>query len=481
MNPRHVALSVAALLAGLAGGYLLRGAGSAVPPSGATTARQVLYWYDPMHPEQHFEQPGRSPFMDMDLVPRYADGGDAAEGDSVRIEPRMLQNLGVRVASAERGRLESELLLNGTIAFDASAAEVVQARARGFLSRVYQRRPLAPVRRGEPLAEFVAPEWSAALAEYRALQQLQGADATALRDAARQRLATLGVPASALRESTTASVTLLAPRDGLLSVIEAREGQAVEPGATLFRINAIDRVWLEVAVPEALATQLQPGQTLSASVVAWPGRHFAGRVAAVLPEVDPQTRSLRLRVELDNPDAALVPGMFARVRLDAVPTAEQLLVPSEAVIRTGRRSVVVVEEGSGRFVPHEVTLGAEAGGHTVILDGLDEGARVVVSGQFLIDSEASLRGVLRRLGPADDHDAMDHGSMDHGSMDHGSMDHGSMDHGSMDQGSMDHGSMDQGSMDHGSMDHGMPAIQVHAPAAVAPAAGPEGHRAEPPR
>ena len=437
MNRLAMILVVIALLTGIALGAWLRPAAS-VKPSAAPAQDAVLYWYDPMHPDQHFDKPGRSPFMDMDLVPKYANAASEG-GDGVQIDARTAQNLGVRVVKAERGVLRQPLTVAGTIAFDASAVEVVQARARGYLERVHARRVLAPVRAGEPLADLVAPEWAAALAEYHALRAMPGSDLAALRKAARQRLQVLGVPDAAIRQSertgaANGRVTLVAPRDGVLAAIDAREGQAVEPGMPLFRINGLDQVWVEAAVPEAHAAALRSGLPVQIEVPAWPGRSFDGTIAAVLPQVDPVSRTLGVRIVLENTDHALAPGMLARVRLRADDGRQRVLVPSEAVITTGTRSVVIVEESAGRFMPHEVRTGAEANGRTEILEGLDSGARVVASGQFLIDSEANLRGSLRRLGPdpsqssASGHEHADHAmpaaaptstpAMDHEHMNH---------------------------------------------------------------
>jgi Cu(I)/Ag(I) efflux system membrane fusion protein len=194
-----------------------------------------------------------------------------------------------------------------------------------------------------------------------------------------------------------AHVTLAAPISGVVAELGARQGQAVMAGATLFRINGLDTVWVNVEVPERQANLVRPGEAVTSTVAAYPGERFAGRIAAVLPEVNASTRTVRARVELANTGGKLKPGMFATVAIASREAREVVLVPSEALIVTGQRSVIVVDRGNGRYEPVEVTVGREETGRTEVLKGLEPGTRVVVSGQFLIDSEASLRGAERRM------------------------------------------------------------------------------------
>jgi Cu(I)/Ag(I) efflux system membrane fusion protein len=192
-------------------------------------------------------------------------------------------------------------------------------------------------------------------------------------------------------------VTLASPVDGVVGELGAREGMNVMAGATLFRLNGLSSVWVNLDIPEALAGAVVPGAPIRATVPAYPGETFAGRVSAVLPEVNAATRTLRARVELRNPGAKLKPGMFATVSIAPRAAREAVLVPSEAVIVTGERSLVIVDRGAGRYEPVEVKTGGESGGKTEIVAGIEAGTKVVASGQFLIDSEASLRGVERRM------------------------------------------------------------------------------------
>jgi Cu(I)/Ag(I) efflux system membrane fusion protein len=317
-----------------------------------------------------------------------------------------MQNLGVRVAEVEEGKLQSTFEAVGAVAFDERSVAVVQARVAGFIEKLFARAPLDTVTRGQPLAEILAPDWVAAQEEYLALRRSPAATPE-LRDSARQRLVLAGMPEPTIRQveaegKAHARVTLVAPIGGVIGELAAREGMTVMPGAMLFRINGLDTVWVNAEVPESRSGALKPGGNVQASVPAYPGEHFAGRITAILPEVNAATRTLKARIELANPQHKLKPGMYATVELAPQQARTVLLVPSEAVIRTGQRDVVVLAdadaEGRQRFRAVDVEVGEEGGGRTEIRKGLSRGAKVVASGQFLIDSEASLKTSLARMG-----------------------------------------------------------------------------------
>ena len=372
--------------------------------SPAEHGRKILYWHDPMYPQARFDKPGKSPFMDMDLVPVYAGDAGATETGGVAVNPRLAQSLGVRTEVARKGRLEASVDAAGTIAFDERAVALVQSRTAGYVERLFVRAPLDPVRRGEPLAVLFVPEWAGAQQEYLALKSSTLPGGSELAGAARNRLLLLGMTEAQVeavdREGRPVThVTLASPVDGVVGELGAREGMNVAAGATLFRLNGIATAWVNLDIPEALAGSVRPGAAITVSVPAYPGEKFSGHVAAVLPDVNATTRTLRARVELANPGGRLKPGMFATVSIAPPAATERVLVPSEAVIATGERAVVIVDRGDGRYEPVEVKAGRDAGGRTEILQGLEDGARVVASGQFLIDSEASLRGAERRMAP----------------------------------------------------------------------------------
>jgi membrane fusion protein, copper/silver efflux system len=320
------------------------------------------------------------------------------------VTPQLAQNLGVRTAVAERGRLAPTIEAVGSIAFNERAVHLVQTRTAGYVEQLFVRAPLDPVRKGQPLVRLFVPEWAGAQEEYLALKKSNHEGAADLARAARNRLLLLNMSEAQIqavdREGKPVThVTLTSPIDGIVGELGAREGMNVMAGAPLFRLNGLGTVWVNVDVPEAHAAAVRPGQTIVATVPAYPGEQFKGRVEAVLPEFNVQTRTLRARVELSNPGARLKPGMFATVQVTPPQARDTVLIPSEAVIVTGTRKVVVVDRGDGRFEPMDVEIGREEGGRTEILKGVDAGMRVVASGQFLIDSEASLRGTLRRMAP----------------------------------------------------------------------------------
>ncbi len=402
LRPGLVLGFVAVALVAAAGGYygarLQPGAAAGAPPAAASApdsatmvdGRKVLYWYDPMKPEARFDKPGRSPFMEMDLVPRFADEM-AAEG-GISIDPRTTQSLGVRLAVVERAAVGASFEASGSIVFNERDVAIVQARSAGFVERVTPRAPGDLIAAGAVLAEVLVPEWAGAQQEYLALRQSRD---EALAAAARQRLLLLGMPETLVQEvdrsgRVSATTGITSPTAGVIQEMMVRPGMSLMPGMTLARINGIATVWLEVAVPEVHAALLAPGRAVQATLPAFPGENFNGRIAAVLPEGNKDTRTLRVRIELANRGGLLKAGMLARARI-AAPAQAALWVPSEAVIRTGARNIVFVAgEMPGQFVPVEVTLGAENGGRIQVVKGLEEGQKVVASGQFLIDSEASL-------------------------------------------------------------------------------------------
>lgn len=368
-----------------------------------TGGRKILYWHDPMVPEQKFDKPGKSPFMDMQLVPVYVDNTDDG---SVHISSQVQQNLGVRTAQAVLGTLSAAVEVVGSIAYNERDVAVVQARNAGYIETLRVRAPLDPVRKRQVLAELYVPDWVAAQEEFLSARRIaqSGLDelAQSLVDGARQRMRLAGMSEMQIREvedtgNVHARISVTAPIAGVVSELGAREGMTIAPGTMLFRINGLSTVWVNAEVPESQAAQVAAGNAVQARARAVEGMAFQGRVGAVLPEVNLATRTLKARIELANPGGRLTPGMFVTVNLAPANRPPSILVPTEAIIRTGTRSVVVLAREDGGFKPVEVDVGLESAGRSEIRKGLEAGQKVVVSGQFLIDSEASLRGTATRM------------------------------------------------------------------------------------
>ncbi|KXU83403.1 efflux transporter periplasmic adaptor subunit [Paraburkholderia monticola] len=359
--------------------------------------RKVLYWHDPMVPNQHFDKPGKSPFMNMQLEPVYADEGGS---NGIKIDPGLQQNLGIRYATVRRQETSEGFDAVGTTQFDESKADVVQSRVTGYIDHLYASAPMQRVTKGAPIASLFVPDWLAPQEEYLALKR--GGMDDGMLAASRARMRAMSIPDAVIASldrtgKAQTHITLSAPETGVLTELNVRDGAMVSPGQTLAKVSGLDRLWLVVEVPEALALQVRPGMSVDAVFAGDPAQHFTGHIREILPGISTTSRTLQARLEIDNADFRLTPGMLMRARVGAAKKVSRLLVPSEAVITTGKRSVVIVKNPDGRLQPVPVTVGNDAGDDTEVTNGLTEGQQVVASGQFLIDSEASLKSVLPKL------------------------------------------------------------------------------------
>ncbi len=360
--------------------------------------KAVLYWYDPMVPDQHFDKPGKSPFMDMDLVPKYA-GGEGEGG--VSIDPRVAQNLGIRTAQAEKGKLWRRIDTVGDVRVDDNRVEVLQARTSGWIEVLHVHAMNDPVQRGQLIAEVYSPDLYAAQEEF--LLALKHPEDARWIDAARQKLTFLGLSGNQIAPLEKGGrplrrVNYYAPSSGIVSRIVVREGSAISAGMPILEITDLSQVWVNAEVVENQAAWISPGKSVDISVDSLPGEVFEGKVDYLYPTVNSNTRTHPVRIVMANKGLKLKPGMFAKVTLYGGKGEEAVLVPSEAVIATGKRSLVLVAQGEGHFLPVAVKTGMQSDGQTAILAGLEGGEQVVTSGQFLIESEANLKGVLDKLG-----------------------------------------------------------------------------------
>jgi Cu(I)/Ag(I) efflux system membrane fusion protein len=380
-------------------------AATATPPPASD--RKILYWHDPMSPGTKFDKPGKSPFMNMELVPVYAD--ETTSGDDsgrVTINARTAQNLGIRFAEVKEVRMSTGLTTTGAVSVDERSLSVVQARVTGYIEKLHVRAQYDTVTRNQPLAEIYSPEWLAAQEEYLVVRRSTQPGAAAIAQAARTRLALLGVSEAQIQRieqngKAEPRVTLYTPDAGVVWEIAVRDGMAVNPGMPLFRIANLGSVWVNAEVPETEAALVRPGALVTARAAAMPDAVYKGTVATLLPDVNAATRTIKARIVLANPGGRLKPGMFVSVAFGGE-AKSMLAVPAESVIHTGARTVVIVAEDGGKFRPVDIETGRDSGDMTEIRKGLTAGQKVVASGQFLIDSESSLKTTLSRLQSAPD-------------------------------------------------------------------------------
>jgi len=376
-------------------------------------------WTCPMHPEILEAEPGSCPICGMDLVAAEGDTGHR-EGDGVvTIDPVVVQNMNVRVQPAERRDLSRAIRTIGHLDYDQERMVSVTTRYEGFIEKVFVNYVGQPVRKGEPLFEVYSPELlqtqQELLSALRYERELEGASegvrgrAKRLVEAARTRLSYWDISAeqiAAIESSGEVFRTLavVSPLDGVvMQRMHGLEGMAIRPGMEALHVADLSSLWLTVEVYEDQLPWLGEGSSASVAFDYFPGETFTGRVRYVEPEVSPQTRTVKLTLEVPNRGRRLRVGMYATVQFNPVVAREAVVVPAQAVIRTGERDVVVVALGHGRFAPREVTLGAQSGGFIQVLDGLDGDEDVVTSAQFFIDSESNLRAAIDKLISAHDH------------------------------------------------------------------------------
>ena len=358
---------------------------------------EILYWVAPMDPNYRRDEPGKSP-MGMDLVPVYA-GDEAADSGVVSIDPTLLNNLGVRTALAQRGSLPRRIDTVGYIGYDEDTLQHVHTRVDGWIEKLATTATGDPVTKGQLLFELYSPTLVNAQQEYLAAL---ASNNTVLRSASRDRLAALGVTNTEIRRleqerEASQRVRVYAQSDGVIAHLGVREGIFVTPATEVMSVARLDRVWVLAEVFERQSAWVEPGQEATVELDYLPGKLLRGTVDYVYPELDPRTRTLKVRLRFDNEGETLRPNMFARVVINGSAIDNIVHVPREAVIRGGSSSRVVVDLGDGRFQSREILIGIESGDRVAVRRGLKEGERVVTSAQFLIDSESNIDAALERM------------------------------------------------------------------------------------
>jgi len=358
--------------------------------------REVLYWVAPMDPNYQRDEPGKSP-MGMDLVPVYAD--EATVGDAVFINPSVENNLGVRTEVAKVRPLWRRIEATGYVGFDETRISHINTRVQGWIVSLRVDAEGERVSKGDLLFELYSPDLVNAQKEY--LQALRrGSDQ--LLAGADEKLRALGmIPSeiSALKKRGTASenIKIVAPQDGIVASLSVREGMYIQPNTTIMSLADLSSIWLQAEVFESQADWVAAGQAAKAKLDYMPGTEFNGQVNYVYPVLDPKTRTLRVRLRFDNPKERLKPNMYARVSIYGKLKPNALTISREALIPAPGRDRVVEALGDGKFHVHEVLTGLESGEYIEVLAGISEGDEIVTSAQFLIDSESSIAGSIRRL------------------------------------------------------------------------------------
>ncbi len=405
-------LSLLALLAVLACGRAAdRAAGTLTPtPSADASGRKVLYWYDPMAPGSKFDKPGKSPFMDMELVPKYADepvaGGGAHSAADVVLSAEAIRATGIATVPAAKEALSGAIRAVGTIEIDETKQVRVAARVAGRIEKLYADFTGQGVRAGAPLYSIYSPELVATEREYllalQNRQALSGATPDTVRaadelvSASRERLRLWGIgpeQMAGLERTRTPELALTygSPISGTVMQKLAIEGQYVTEGTELYLLADLSSVWLMAQVYEYELGRLRMGQPAEISVSAVPGKTLRGRIAFIEPVLDRETRSARVRIALPNPGGTLKPGMFADARIE-IPAAPSLVIPKSALIDTGARQVVYIETAPNTFTARDVKTGEASGDRIAVVEGLKAGDRVVASAAFFVDSQAQLTG-----------------------------------------------------------------------------------------
>ncbi len=355
--------------------------------------KKVLFWYDPMKPDTKFDKPGKSPFMDMDLVPKYADESDEKSNGGIRIDPTQVQNLGLKTQKVTRGMLNYSQTIPANVSYNEYQFVIVQARSDGFVEKVYPLTIGDHVKKGTPLIDITIPEWVEAQSEFLLLSGTGGTP-TQIRGVL-ERLRLAGMPEEdiqRLRSTRTIQTrfTIKAPIDGVITAFDLRTGMNISKDKVVAQIQGMDPVWISAAVPESIAYLLKDTSQFEISVPAYPDKTFHVEKWNILPSVDQTTRTLQVRLQVSNKDEFLKPGMNAYLKLNTK-SQEMLLIPSQAVIDTGKEQRVITVDDEGKFVPKQIHVLHESQQQSGIGTGLNEGDTVVVSGLFLIDSKPILR------------------------------------------------------------------------------------------
>jgi len=362
----------------------------------AGETQEILYWVAPMDPNYRRDKPGKSP-MGMELIPVYADENSA--GNEISISPNVIQSLGVRTRTAERTTLWRGIDTVGYVDYDESKISHIHLRTEGWIEKLAVKSEGGRVKKGEFLFDVYSPKLVNAQEE---LVSALASGNKALISASKERLSALGVSELQINQlqkdkKVKQRISIYSPQDGVVSDLPVREGMFVSPSMKVMTLGDISSIWILAEVFERQAAWVALGQSAEVTLSYLPGRTWQGKVEYIYPDLDPKTRTLKVRLRFDNPGENLKPNMYANVKIYGGPRNNIVVIPLEGLIRTGRDQRVIIDLGEGRFSAREVLAGIESGDYVEIIKGVEAGDKIVVSGQFLIDSEASMRGSIMRM------------------------------------------------------------------------------------
>ncbi len=376
--------------------------------------KRIKYWVAPMDPTYIRNEPGKSP-MGMDLVPEYEEEGDEKEPSStIRIDPVTMQNMGVRFGRVEKKELTRKIRTLGTITYDESLIYTVNTKFNGWIEKLFVKFEGESVKAGQPLFNIYSPELVSAQEEYLlALRQYKRLSASnipgvadnarRLLDASRTRLqfwdfTNAQINALSRNMQVRKDVTVYSPATGVVIKKDAFDGHYVKEGEHQYEIADLSKVWVDVEIYEYELPFVSEGMPAEMELTYLPDQRFKGKVLFIYPFLSAKTRTARLRLEFENPNMLLKPNMYATVYLNSEVKGQSLVIPQEAVIHSGERTLVFLYRGKGKFEPRQVRLGVEGAKETVqVLEGLKEGDQIVLSAQFLLDSESRLREAIQKM------------------------------------------------------------------------------------
>lgn len=402
----QVVTIIGVLFAGMLMGYFYAKTVNPSSQKPEEKERAIKYWVAPMDPNYRRSEPGKSP-MGMDLVPVYEDSSKPGKENNVKISSQVEQNLGVKTQSVRRQDIYHEIDTVGYATVDENNIEHVTPYVEGWIKHLAVKSSGEQITEGQLLMTLYSPTLIQAQEEY--LLAL-ASNNVSLQEAGEQKLLTLGVSQqqiNALRDTRKVmeQIKVFAPRSGILSKLNVREGMYVKPETKMMTLDDLSTIWVIAEVFERQAHLVAKGQLATATFPYWPDKEWIGQVDYVYPELDPKTHTLRARLIFPNADMTIKPNMYANIEMFTQSKKQVLTIPRESLIRTGKEDRVILALGHGDFQPQTVRVGGEFNGYYEVIDGLEEGDKVVTSGQFLIDSESSLTASFDRMSSNEQEDS----------------------------------------------------------------------------